>query len=204
MKKYLILFAALVTTLVGANSYAQCCAEETGCNSGRIYVGAVGGVNFLNSDKIEGKKFKFHPGFMGAASVGYNYNQFNGEVEVGYRWNRLKNIVDYSVSKGFKVHSDTISVMGNVIYDIDLGYMVTPYVGAGIGYARTQEHVSHKDYSDFSISKNHNKFAYQGIAGVRTRICQDTDLGIEYRYFGMTNTYVKNEQNVGISLRHFF
>jgi outer membrane protein OmpA-like peptidoglycan-associated protein len=74
------------------------------------------------------------------------------------------------------------SGMVNALYDINLGWPVTPYVGVGAGYARIKAkniNVSGAQVMDDSD----NQFAYQGIVGASYAITPNLKLGLDYRYF---------------------
>lgn len=71
----------------------------------------------------------------------------------------------------------TFAIMANVFYDIELGSPIVPYVGGGVGYARTEVKASHV------FSGDDKNFAWQLGAGFNYTIDEHMSLGVGYRYF---------------------
>lgn len=69
---------------------------------------------------------------------------------------------------------NTISLMLNGYYDFQTGSALTPYVGAGIGWAR-------HDIDDENVDDS--VFAYQGTLGVCWALSDTMALDFAYRYF---------------------
>lgn len=78
----------------------------------------------------------------------------------------------------FKVKSQ--SVMLNAYYDIDTGSKLTPYVGAGIGYAKLKGTLTIDGKSMGSMDDNN--FAWQVGAGVGYALNDNVSLDAGYRY----------------------
>jgi outer membrane protein OmpA-like peptidoglycan-associated protein len=100
------------------------------------YVGAGVGVNQLLdmgvSNAPAGSKYTSSLGLVALGSVGYGFGGgLRAELEGNFRTqdSKLKNGA-VTVGKGT---AKTYGPMLNLLYDIDLGAGVTPYVGAGIG-----------------------------------------------------------------------
>lgn len=179
MKKIFLLIAACFS--LTAPLAAQHCHGP--------YVSGTAGANFKTDSKIHGETRKWNPGVAATGAVGYKFAApVRVELEGAYR--------NYNGKKTQTLgsyHRDVFSVMGNGYYDfdqLDLPLGMTPYVGAGIGTA-------------FSEEKDHGKFAWQGIAGVSVPLNQRLDLITEYRYF---NGGFKNDNNhtIGAGLRFWF
>ncbi|MEX1147721.1 MAG: OmpW family outer membrane protein, partial [Sphingomonadales bacterium] len=76
--------------------------------------------------------------------------------------------------------------MANVYYDFDFGGAMRPYVGAGLGYGN----VNFKNYRTDTVnilSDRDAGFAYQLIAGLRTRVSEAMDVTVDYRYVETEN-----------------
>ncbi|MBC7800313.1 MAG: OmpA family protein [Gemmatimonadaceae bacterium] len=148
-------------------------------------------------------------GYVGLLSVGYGFgNGIRLELEGNYRENEINKIGGFSgrglsgggVTSAFGAISGTqrqYGAMANVFYDLDLlklgvlGYALTPYVGAGVGYMVT-------DYDNVRATRgapngntvridgDSGRFAYQGIAGIAAPIpgVPGLSLTAEYRYAG--------------------
>src|SRR5947199_249138 len=70
--------------------------------------------------------------------------------------------------------------MANVLYDFTPRYVLTPYVGAGVGIA----------FIDGNSSVCNTAFAYQGMLGIAVNFTEQLRFGIEGRYVGSTNVSV--------------
>jgi opacity protein-like surface antigen len=74
------------------------------------------------------------------------------------------------------VDIDVLSILGNAWWDIPIDGYVTPYVGAGIGYAEISIDAGiGGEASDWD-------FVYQAGAGFRVEIAQNTMLDFGYRF----------------------
>src|SRR5579885_3668270 len=159
--------ACALCALYPAAAFAQ--------NTTGPYVSLGAGANWtLNEKTNTGNTIKFDPGPAVVGALGYGLgNGIRLEGEIGYRSNDVS-----SVSNGLtggKVSS--WSFLGNALYDFNLGWPVTPYVGAGVGFA---------DVSTRSAS-GATKFAYQGIAGLAYPLTNQLKLDGSYHYLGTTD-----------------
>lgn len=80
----------------------------------------------------------------------------------------------------FNIKIESQSLMINGYYDIDTGSKLTPYVGAGIGYAKIKGKVLEASYT--SYSEDGNNFAWQVGAGVGYALNDKVSLDAGYRY----------------------
>jgi opacity protein-like surface antigen len=141
------------------------------CREG-LYASAFGGINFLQVHKDSKKK----TGYVGGIALGYKLNNsVRLEAEVAYRRNKIKTSFE---DKKVHVAYETYSVMANLYYDFNIGSDLTPYLGAGVGYANNRNDL-HKKGKDYSQKQG---LVYQGIAGIDYKICNKTYVGLEYRY----------------------
>src|SRR3546814_7967181 len=72
--------------------------------------------------------------------------------------------------------------MANVLVDLDFGFPVIPYIGAGAGAA----------YVDTGFGESTN-FAYQGIAGLGYAITPNMTAFVDYRYFVVDGLQMTDE-----------
>ena len=159
------------------------CAESFG----QPYVSGNIGVVFLEDYDLfdrefnERVEFSFDPGFGLAAAVGYDFlNGIRTELEIGYKMNDVDKIrVSGSPSAGFKGDMSAFTVMGNVFYDFLPNEKVSPFLGAGIGFANLDF-----DISDINVSDDDNVFAYQLMAGIAYALNHNLILDVQYRFFG--------------------
>jgi opacity protein-like surface antigen len=85
-------------------------------------------------------------------------------------------------------HHDFGSVLGNVYFDIPTGSVITPYVGAGLGYGWSDDH-----------GDNESGVTYALMAGVEVNITDNISADVGYRFRQIINseTYA-NEALVGL------
>lgn len=204
MKKYFIFIFALMAS---AFSLMKCEGTVYG-EENRFYVSGFGGVNFFDFHWHQGYSAKFHPGYVGAFAVGYKMPIFRTEIELAYRGNELKEVKFQGKKQHLRGDVNAFSVMANGYIDFHNRYNITPYIGLGIGYINTKEHLKLKDANSYGVEKLSSEstgLAYQGIVGVSvpvTAICKNMEIGVEYRYFGARKQVT--EQNVGITARYIF
>jgi opacity protein-like surface antigen len=192
MKKYIFTLLALSSTFFGSGihanqyqyqpkqvyvieeasnvAYVPCNIQECPFNSKSFYIGGYAGAGFLNNDG--------QAGFTGGLSLGYKFNHnFRIESEAAFRYQRISG-----------VNFNTYSFMANGIIDLAQISDITPYIGFGAGYARTDAVASSHDYSVRHHGNKHGKkhgndFVMQGIAGLSRKIGDNTTIGLEYRLF---------------------
>ena len=158
-----------------------------------LYVGAGAGYNLPQNIPLAGRaQLEPRGGFVGLASVGYALgNGFRFELEGNYRQAHLGNATAALNTSG---SVQTYGVMANALFDIDVGSpWIYPYIGGGIGYART--HLSQSATfapGSFPLISNHfdqteGNFAFQVIGGLSFPIpgVPGLSLTTEYRFFGV-------------------
>jgi outer membrane protein OmpA-like peptidoglycan-associated protein len=171
----------LVTAILCSASAVAMAQQTSG-----PYVGIGGGVNLLRDADISAPGFnttaEFDPGWAALGSVGYGFgNGIRLELELGYRSNDVETVSPGTAGGDVQA----ASAMINALYDIPTGTPFTPYIGAGIGYARVKLDVSGTvGGTTLSGDDSDNVFAYQGIVGVAYGLTPNLKLGLDYRYFG--------------------
>lgn len=161
------LMAGLTSTAAfAADAYTP---EPVVSNSG-FYIRGDAGWSWLDTQHDSGSVFVLGGG------VGY---KFNDHLRTDAR-------VDYA-GLGDSNH-DFGSVLGNVYFDIPTQSIVTPYVGAGIGYG----------WSDHR-GDNESGVTYALMAGVEVSITDNlsADVGYRFRQIISSDTY-DNEALVGM------
>lgn len=151
-----------------------------------FYVGAGAGVNWTEDADLSsypapglGLKEEFKIGGIGDLSVGYATAMgLRAELEAAWRW---RNSVDSTSSatpglNGLGGRMSSVAFMGNLLYDIDIGLPITPYIGAGAGIAGVKQSLNGASDRDWV-------FAYQGIVGASYAINDNVALTLDYRYF---------------------
>jgi outer membrane protein OmpA-like peptidoglycan-associated protein len=152
------------------------------------FVGIMGGVNFTNDQDISGtgvginRNVDTDTGWAVIPSIGYRYgNGVRTEFELGYRSNDVDSVSGSTVGAG---EINAKSAMLNLLYDVDTGSRVMPYIGGGIGYAQVDyDSVRPVGVGLNRVNDDDNVFAYQGIAGLSYWVNETVEVAAEYRYF---------------------
>lgn len=188
-----------------------------------FYAGLIGGANWISRSDNHHFRSDNQAGYLVGFDVGYTWcNNFSGEFEFVYRHNDLDNckrkgfkvretsfhessnrndVCDkggcHRDHKHRKKHGsgdvEGYSVMFNGRYDICIDMCFTPYVKAGIGWARTRIEASHHDkhcadwggdwdQNNWRHNRSKNGFAWQVGAGVSFPICDNTLLDVGYNF----------------------
>jgi outer membrane protein OmpA-like peptidoglycan-associated protein len=186
-----------------------------------LYVGASGGVGFLQNERIRGFSpsgvtatapsptgMAYKPGYVGLASVGYGFgNGVRVEIEGDYR----RNDRDFGSAParvtGRSGDERKFGGMGNVLFDMDIGSpYVFPYLGAGAGYQSVSQKLTQSGPGYVErIDTDKGAFAYQAMFGAAFPIPGVVGLSLtaEYRFLGLagTRTYAGTLTTGGVSSR---
>ncbi|OYQ81160.1 hypothetical protein B9T19_00325 [Ignatzschineria sp. F8392] len=163
------------------------------------YVSAKAVLNHVNnkfeatmgdeSDSL--KKSKNVGGFRLAYGAIFPAGDNNVRAEIEYGYNGKVKLSEH-FEDGDYADSKTKSqaVMLNGYFDFNTGTAFTPYVGAGLGYARLKNTLSD---DEGSISKSKGNFAWQVGAGVSYAVNSNVDIDLAYRFMD----YGKVKHNFG-------
>lgn len=151
-------------------------------------------------------------------------NDMRVELEYGYNGKAKLDGRSFSPNVNYKSEIKSQFLMANVYYDFDLDSDWTPYVGAGIGYARVKADNTFSNIGSMtstSLSKSSGNFAWNLTAGVSYEMTENLSIDASYRYMDYgkaktsddtgfrtqgyrahTNSKVRsNELNLGIRYR---
>jgi outer membrane protein OmpA-like peptidoglycan-associated protein len=133
-----------------------------------LYLGAGAGVNFANDlDVSGGNELNSDIGWAGIGTIGARFgNGLRAELEGGYRFN------DGDIN-GVSASTKTWDAMANLLYDLETGTFIEPYIGVGLGAVNTE-----------MANDSEWAFAYQGIAGVSFEVNDWVEPFVDYRYLG--------------------
>ncbi|OYQ81161.1 hypothetical protein B9T19_00330 [Ignatzschineria sp. F8392] len=151
------------------------------------YLSAKAVLNHVNN-KFEGqvkdvdgedsgsfKKSKNVGGFRLAYGAIFPVGDNNVRAEIEYGYNGKVKVSD----EDSKSETKSQALMLNGYYDFNTGTAFTPYVGAGIGYARLKNTLSDEE---LSISKSKGNFAWQVGAGVSYAVNSNVAVDLSYRF----------------------
>lgn len=143
---------------------------------------------------------KFNLGFTGSGAVGYVTSfglRFEGEF--GYIYSPLKSDGGVDVSGSVKNYA----AFANAYYDLKIAALgpFTPYVGFGIGAARSN--YDQQVFADslgvkFNADEWRTAFAYQARLGVTYDVNQWLDLSAGYRYVHINGGELRDKPKVNV------
>ena len=169
------------------------------------YVSLGAGVG-LQQDEVAlanpaiGREFNnfwsFGPGFSGQMSIGYALgNGLRAEIEGDYLSNPVRGYAPTAMPRQAAGTEQKYGGMVNVLYDVNLGLPLFPYVGIGAG----GQIVTQNGFSNAPVGfvfpagtvptgdQSVSAFAYQAIAGVAWPVAAIPGLSLtaEYRFLGI-------------------
>jgi hypothetical protein len=128
-----------------------------------FYVGAQGGVNFLDT-RVNGVDEKV--GFAVGGLVGYDFVGPRVELDGAYRYNKLD-------AFGGSAKAHQITIFANVLYDFFTDSMFSPHLGVGAGINFWDVKGGGPDGQDFAM---------QGIAGLGVKFSSGLFLSLDYKF----------------------
>ena len=173
--------------------------KRTGLGARRrgLYTSLRGGQSFAHDANIDGAKVNFDAFDLGpAASIAVGYalkSNLRLELEAVYFDNPV-DIIDFgdeSAAGEVRARGDVTvaGVMGNVLYDFNLGSYggstVRPYVGFGIGAARYDYRVGVAD--ERFVDDEVGALTLQLILGIGVGLTRAATFTFDYRYSGATS-----------------
>jgi len=149
--------------------------------------------NFPSSATVD-DRIEFDPGVNVGAAAGYDFGFMRMEGELSYKHAEMKTVLDRFTGTNFSDvdgRVGALALMGNVFFDLRNPSPITPYVGAGVGFAAL--HLSDTFGTDFSTlpgtraqlyrSDDDAVFAWQAGAGMEVAINRILSLDLGYRFF---------------------
>ena len=163
------------------------------------YAAAGGGFQVPRDKNIKttiGQETDLNTGWGALAAAGYKFdNGLRTELEFGYRDADIDNIASSTLTGGSEHVS---SLMGNVLYDIDTGTILTPYVGAGMGVGRVSYDNVHT-INGSTLDDSDVGLAVQGIAGVSLVLSDSLSFFTQYQYQNILN--LQTSTNSGLAAK---
>jgi outer membrane protein OmpA-like peptidoglycan-associated protein len=145
----------------------------------------------------------FNDGFNAGVRAGYEWGPWRFEEEFRFMENPLSSVTlgpslflgPGGTTTAVSGARDAYAFMTNAIYDFNVGWALTPHLGAGIGAVTLHDSISLKPFSLFApgpggkhvSSSSTTEFGYQGIAGVRYNINPSLAFDLDYRYLATTD-----------------
>jgi len=186
---------ALAVALSWADARAQLFAAPAG--PGAWYFGGEGGWTSLESPETGthlGAKWRqsFTDGFNIGARGGYEWGPWRFEEEFRFQQDGFKSA---KLGAGPTVltngNRNAYAIMTNAIYDIPVGWVISPHLGAGVGAVVLHDGMGIKagpfKFTGNQVNNSDVEFGYQGIAGIRYNINPTLAFDVDYRYLATTS-----------------
>jgi outer membrane protein OmpA-like peptidoglycan-associated protein len=179
---------ALAMAMSWTNAQAQLLAPPGGPMT--WYFGGEGGWSTLEnaSGSIAGLPLRerFNDGFNIGVRAGAEWGPWRIEEEFSFRQNGVSRVGVGPFNVATTGNRNTYAIMTNAIYDFNIGWAVTPHVGAGVGAVILRDGVGVRGFGTVARSTQ-TEFGYQGIAGIRYNINPSLAFDLDYRYLGTTD-----------------
>lgn len=195
-----------------ASSALALLAAATPAQADGLYISVFGGANWVQDSSASilttdgpTDTTVFHwatdadTGFIVGGAVGTSLNNWlqglRVEIEASYRRNDVSGIwtisdfdtgfFDFSIGGPIDANLSTFAVMANVWYEYDAGWKVRPYIGGGVGWARTKFDgaLNTTTFNFTTFDREEDGFAWQLGVGVNYEASPGVDIGLGYRYF---------------------
>ena len=137
----------------------------------------MGGYTFIGEDDELDGVGTTNDGFILGFARGRRLNH-NTRFEMESSWRN--NSGNFNGATPLDGRINVFSPTVNLYRDFGSG-MIRPYIGGGIGVAFQDAEFTTSEIDDFA-------FAYQGVGGFAFKASEATDLFVEYRYYGNTET----------------
>lgn len=182
MKVRMGLFAAAAAIAVAAPAAARDGAPYVGVDAGILllqdgdyeYQGLTGTTD--GEIRVDHKR-----GIDADIVAGYDFGMLRAEAELGFKRARIDDTTvatNFGPALGDGGKARTVSAMANLLLDFGSDTGLNGFVGGGAGVARTTY-----DIDAVSLGGTDNNLAWQLLAGIRTPISENIDVGLKYRFF---------------------
>ena len=129
-------------------------------------------------------ELSYDTGWTLGAAVGYRFNNVRVEGELSYQKNDFDQVSAMGVSLDASGDGSVTALLVNGYYDFANESAFTPYISAGLGYAKVEANDLNfvgSGMADFS--DDDSVFAYQAGLGVGYAVNENVTIDVKYRYF---------------------
>lgn len=186
------------STPATSDTFAATPSSENQTHSQRsgLYLSLGAGATFPADSSIENlgidNSESLNVGPSATGAIGLYLGDFRFEAEAGYRYNDLSSFTLGGVGVSASGHLESLSLMGNLYYDIPLSPTIDWYIGGGAGSAQYHTSVT---VAGLSASGGSDwKFAYQGMTGLSFQLDKKIYLTVGYRYFSSLNPTINGAE----------
>ena len=210
MNRNLLIFTLLVTLAIPAS-----CLAGPPRQGG--YVSAFIGVSAPRDSNVTGSDFtgpagsnpsfsdnvEFDTGINVGGTAGYDFGMIRLEGELSYKQSDISAITD---KNGFQFGNpdgdlSAFAMMANVFLDLHNASPVTPYLGAGIGFATLYLSDTFVSSGLLYPSDTDTVFAWQAGGGVEIALNRQLSLDLGYRYFATDEGRFNSDPNISANLK---
>lgn len=207
--------------LLGLAFFTDSFADDVYCNDTCLsyHARGFGGFNWISIHEPFYEPMSLGVGPVVGGALGYRIvsSEFftgpyaislfkRGDLEITYRHNKYQKEGRDDDEGEFgepKINASAYSIctFANTYVEFQNPSWLTPYLGLGLGYAvnRGSLRIEPDDGNAITIKRIPSQgFAYQGIAGIMTRLDWNAYIGFEYRY--VSTVHNLHYHNAGISL----
>lgn len=152
-----------------------------------------------------GASLDIEDGPVGTLAIGYRMPGYRFEVEIGRSTADIASLLNSTVRTPAVGSFERLSAMVNLYYDFDSYHGLSPYIGAGAGYART----GIKSFSAAgipSVDDEDYSFAWQVMGGLSYEISDTLTIFAQYRQVRLRHVELSDAFNAvfelsGVSIR---
>ncbi len=170
---------------------------------GAWYVGVEGGAMIVEDLDLDVGAFNnaatidHKYGFDVDLIAGYDFGPLRLEAELGYKRAKVDEFQQVT-GGGFtggvfdgSGRTQVISSMINALLDFGDDAGVSGYVGGGVGVSQIKfKNISGTGANALFLDDKDSELSWQAIAGIRTAINDNVDIGLKYRFFNTTRFYM--------------
>jgi opacity protein-like surface antigen len=127
---------------------------------------------------------EYDTGWALGGALGYDFNRFRVEGEISYQTNDVDKISVLGIPFSASGDVSSLAFLINGYFDFVNDSAFTPYISAGLGYAKIEFNDLNVSGSGLSgASDDDSVFAYQVGLGVGYAVTEKFTIDVKYRYF---------------------
>lgn len=186
----LVIGMALASTAIASPALARDDSWYVEADAGVTIVEDIFNLTGANNAGVLDTK----PGYDLGGIVGYDFGPFRLEAEASYRRAEERrytvgaNIYDEAAVGG---GAEALSFMLNGLIDVGPDDGLQGFLGAGAGVGRVKNSVIVTGRTD-NVTDSDTGFAWQAVAGIRTPLTDNVDLGLKYRFYNQNHNDLIN------------
>ena len=195
MRKWMVLMSLVLMTALAGNGSQAWAAEG-------FYAGIQGGVAMLEDAEADPAKSEMETGYVLSGLAGYDFGSFRFEGEIAYRENDIDKVTILNSDTDSSGDVSAWAFMVNGYFDFENRTAFTPYIGAGIGYARVEidGKATYGGSTTVKWDDHDSGLAYQLMAGVAWDLSDTIVLDMSYRYLDCDDIEIAGTSNWGFTV----